>query len=1099
MTISSGIVEKDRVALDGDAASHPAAARSLQTATPGRRWQTVVKLMLLVALLGVHFSARWKYARTMPLENRHNYERVYSYALSLLSGKGFHFLAVPNTPAAQPVARFLDKQSDRVSDAEFAAFLADPGPADFDADMGAPAKWASSRILDQYVIAGLWRLFGIRWSVVFLLGAALSTLTCLAIVLIARRLSGNDWAGLAAGLLFFASPLAGFLETWSFRDASPLWFEALGFWFLLCVVDRARLSSVWRMLAAGAALGFVAMLGIGWRPDTFLLVLYLACGMIVLFRIKRAPTLRIAAAVGAYIAAAWLCHAAVGSLTTEPAVDSENGFHMACYGDFSRANLLEIENSFAIERCDHETLFLARQRESSRHPEAPPLPYIGQRYSHECRSMFFDEAAYNAYALAASFPAVYWQALGGLAVPDAFETHDVADLEASRPAPWRWGFQHLLNPLSEWLPWLFIAGLIAATAFGPARPQAAIVAGITLLQTAALLLVLPEQKHLATMQLPLCVLGGIGLIALLRMLWPGHWRALLPLSRWRPPSMWFATAAILIAAWGASCLVGYELSLHERRGLIAAIHVATEKGVPAPETIHGGHVFSTSILPNSPDDEVGYLLTIHAGANPGRLQCRRIHFPQDWCWPRALETTHVLQPNREQFFFVTCLQGWEFGDPRPYNCSAYLDGDAEITSCRRVDLKHWDRLPVSTVFYDGEDSAGSPRSIPGNSVMRWPNWPAIETFANDWRSLQALGKATIYGGPQSLPKSSAPVHHIIGRDDRTGEWSIAMSNGRSFQPNKLNYWAPRNWSILLSGDFQGDGMTGLLGQFVDGKWWRGAPDGSFIPFKPCEMAPGLDAIDYAGVGDFNGDGIDDVALRSAGDGAWWIGISDGRRFSFSRWGGWQQHVPAENVRVGDFNGDGRADIAGLDPHSGEWIVSASAGQQFQTSVWGRFPAGVAWRHILAADFAGNGRTHVAALDPATGAWQLGHSDGGKFDCQPAGNWPREAELRHVQTGRFGSDRRQSVVALDAESQRLLIATLDGRQFATRELPAHPSLKGGIYVGDFNGAGRDQVAGIDDRNTIWVGGLSDASIDYQSWGTWPDAEHLTDRRVVSFWR
>ena len=159
----------------------------------------------LVGLLALHFAVRWRRAETMPLIDRHNYERAYVYSLSILAGHGFHDMAVPATPAAEPIARFLDKKSASVTGEEFADFLAAARPTDCDAEIDEHQRWVSSRILDQYVMAGLWWLLGIRWSVVFLFGATMSTLTCLFIFLIGRRLSGSFWAGLAAAMLFCAA------------------------------------------------------------------------------------------------------------------------------------------------------------------------------------------------------------------------------------------------------------------------------------------------------------------------------------------------------------------------------------------------------------------------------------------------------------------------------------------------------------------------------------------------------------------------------------------------------------------------------------------------------------------------------------------------------------------------------------------------------------------------------------------------------------------------------------------------------------------------------------------------------------------------------
>src|SRR5206468_309469 len=83
---------------------------------------------------------------------------------------------------------------------------------------------------------------------------------------------------------------------------------------------------------------------------------------------------------------------------------------------------------------------------------------------------------------------------------------------------------------------------------------------------------------------------------------------------------------------------------HERQSLIDDIETAAHDGIPAPGTLHGDRVFSVHLLPGSAADSTGYLLKITAGAEPGALVCRHIHYPQDWCWPRVLETTHRLTP-----------------------------------------------------------------------------------------------------------------------------------------------------------------------------------------------------------------------------------------------------------------------------------------------------------------------------------------------------------------------------------------------------------------------------------------------------------------------
>lgn len=1069
---------------------------------------SIAKVSLVVALLAIHFAARWHRARSMPLADRHNYEQTYAYGLSLLAGRGFHNLPVPPTPEGEPIARFLAKESDQVTPEQFQALIDNPGPQDFDADSGEHNYWASSRILDQYVVAGLWRLFGIRWQVLFLFAVAMSTLSCLFVFFIGRRIGGNYWAGLIAAMLYFASPLAGYLETWSLRDASPLWFATAGFCFLFCVVDplladRVRPQSPAKRLGACAALGLLAMFGVGWRPDVLLLVLYLGFALLAISWRRGLSWSRILSGVAIYGLGAICCHAAIFSLSSERELDAQNGFQNTVYADFSRANLLEIENSFQIQRCDRATLFLARQFDRSHHPDAPPLAYKGHGFSQICRSMFFDELRYNAYRLVSQFPRVYWKALGGLMVPGAFETQDTRQLREGR-LPWLSPlYRVILDPISAALPWFFLLGLFAAVAIGAMGPQALLLGGLTVIQSLALLLVLPEQKHCGVLLLPMTVLGGVGTWTLLRLTRRANWTPVLTTLRSNRPRVWLAAAATTACAWGLALLVSHQLSVHERQHLIEAIQAAARTSVPAPETLHGDKVLSVSRLPGSSPDSTGYLLKISAGADPGDIHCRHVHFPQDWCWPRVLETVHLLKPNREQYFFVTCEQGSEYGDPRPYCCTVRLNGDARIESCSRVDLSRWDRLPVSTVFYDGQSSPGAPRSLENNSVMRWPNWPAIRSLSEDWRVMQAYARKSLFVGPQPVQSPSRPIEHLAARDISDGNWRIAISDGRKFQPAALSYWSPKAWTWLVSGDFDGDGMADLLGRATDGSWWLGLANGNSIAFKPCSLGlPDL-KIDYVGVGDFNGDGIDDLAIRSS-DGQWWIGLSDGIRFSFRRWTDWPANIQAQNIRIGDFNGDGRADIAGLDAKSGDWLVSQSDGTRFVTRVWGNLGPAVEWQHVLAADFSGHGRTDVAAWNPTTGEWKLGQSDGKRFNCEGAGNWPVDAEWQHVTTGHFSDDRRQGIVGLDKKSERIAIAILDtstaeAPRFTTQYFASHAALDGGIYIGGFNGDTRDNLAGWTKSGEIWVGVLDGSSLRFEHWGNWPQAAHLSDACVLSFWR
>ncbi len=72
------------------------------------------------------------------------------------------------------------------------------------------------------------------------------------------------------------------------------------------------------------------------------------------------------------------------------------------------------------------------------------------------------------------------------------------------------------------------------------------------------------------------------------------------------------------------------------------------------------------------------------------------------------------------------------------------------------------------------------------------------------------------------------------------------------------------------------------------------------------------------------------------DGTWWVLQSTGSSFDPTVWAdfttasGWQHRM------VGDFNGDGKDDIAQYNPFDSTWWIGGSTGRGFTTSQWAAF-------------------------------------------------------------------------------------------------------------------------------------------------------------------
>jgi hypothetical protein len=153
---------------------------------------------------------------------------------------------------------------------------------------------------------------------------------------------------------------------------------------------------------------------------------------------------------------------------------------------------------------------------------------------------------------------------------------------------------------------------------------------------------------------------------------------------------------------------------------------------------------------------------------------------------------------------------------------------------------------------------------------------------------------------------------------------VLLGNGDgSFQPAQ-SYAAGFNPTAVAVGDFNGDGLPDLAvaNEFSGGvSVLLGNGDGSFQPAQ--SYAAGFNPTAVA-VGDFNGDGLPDLAVASLGGGVRvLLGNGDGSfqttPVSYVAGG------PLSAVAVGDFNGDGLPDLAALDSGSNDVSILLNDG------------------------------------------------------------------------------------------------------------------------------------------------------------------------------
>ncbi|MHB8985545.1 MAG: DUF2334 domain-containing protein [Eubacteriales bacterium] len=248
--------------------------------------------------------------------------------------------------------------------------------------------------------------------------------------------------------------------------------------------------------------------------------------------------------------------------------------------------------------------------------------------------------------------------------------------------------------------------------------------------------------------------------------------------------------------------------------------------------------------------------------------------------------------------------------------------------------------------------------------------------------------------------------------------AIPRNNPASWGPagEWLSGWAKGEGTQVVSGDFNGDGLSDLAAMDKEGKVWVATSDGN--KFAARDLTWGK--FPFAGkffAGDFNGDGKCDLLCWSPTEDTWRVMLS--RADSFTEpyiWlSGWANGEDV-NVVVGDFNGDKKKDLAMVEKEHGAWRVALSNGSGFFPSegtgdgAWfNNFAAGNAWQ-VAVGDFNGGGCDDVVVYNNTTGKWEFARSTGKNFLW---GDWVAlwgKDEKAHLLVADFNGDGRSDLAA-----------------------------------------------------------------------------------------
>ncbi len=321
---------------------------------------------------------------------------------------------------------------------------------------------------------------------------------------------------------------------------------------------------------------------------------------------------------------------------------------------------------------------------------------------------------------------------------------------------------------------------------------------------------------------------------------------------------------------------------------------------------------------------------------------------------------------------------------------------------------------------------------------------------------------------------------ILGRNLATGMWTMSRHDGSEMISREIGVWTPdKSWSYISTGDFNGDGKADLFGVDQRGELYVSLIDDAILNGEATlqvqsygnwgTQVPWVDVR----VGDFNGDQLDDVAVRNSRTGRWVVGANTGdQHFLLAVAGTWPTSRTWVDVRVGDFNGDGSDDLIGRDLHNGRWMLAESDGQAqptFTYAYYAEWSTSVDWQDVTIVDLDHDGRDELLARNANAQVWWNTLSTDEGAITQSYGKYSNSAEWTDWSIIDTDSERPPMVLARHVASGWWFLGErIDGR-LVVRRVSKWAQHVGWTDVStvDLRGTGNFQVIGRNSLTGVWV--------------------------------
>ena len=234
------------------------------------------------------------------------------------------------------------------------------------------------------------------------------------------------------------------------------------------------------------------------------------------------------------------------------------------------------------------------------------------------------------------------------------------------------------------------------------------------------------------------------------------------------------------------------------------------------------------------------------------------------------------------------------------------------------------------------------------------SWHAMGERAAERRDLPTLTRNPLFTFQAAGDFDGDGDDDVLLRNSSTGQFvyyesRFGAANPQAILRRGLGLTANLLFEVVAAGDLNGDGRDDVLMRHARlGHWihYEMSRERGVLRRPSPRFTPDL-LFEFAGIGDLDGDGDDDLLLRNIGSGEWIYYAMSGANGELVRRFGMPRDLRHDVAAVADFDGDGRGTALLRHPDSGDWIAYEIGAAESERSLVSGITWDLAWAPISA--------------------------------------------------------------------------------------------------------------------------------------------------------